>query len=119
MISSHILDELGKLADSFGIIHGGRLIDEFTIDELAERCGQYVTVKTDNNDKAVSFLKGSGFSETSIDSEGNIRINYALDRTVEITRDLVTNGIGVKEIFINNTSLEDYYLSVTGGSHNG
>ncbi len=119
MISSHILDELGKLADSFGIIHGGRLIDEFTIDELAERCGQYVTVKTDNNDKAVSFLKGSGFSETSIDSEGNIRINYALDRTVEITRDLVTNGIGVKEIFIKNTSLEDYYLSVTGGSHNG
>lgn len=119
MISSHILDELGKLADSFGIIHGGRLIDEFTIDELAERCGQYVTVKTDNNDKAVSLLKGSGFSETSIDSEGNIRINYALDRTVEITRDLVTNGIGVKEIFIKNTSLEDYYLSVTGGSHNG
>lgn len=119
MISSHILDELGKLADSFGIIHGGRLIDEFTIDELAERCGQYVTVKTDNNDKAVSFLKGSGFSETSIDSDGNIRINYALDRTVEITRDLVTNGIGVKEIFIKNTSLEDYYLSVTGGSHNG
>lgn len=119
MISSHILDELGKLADSFGIIHGGRLIDEFTIDELAERCGQYVTVKTDNNDKAVSFLKGSGFSETSIDSDGNIRINYALDRTVEITRDLVTNDIGVKEIFIKNTSLEDYYLSVTGGSHNG
>lgn len=119
MISSHILDELRKLADSFGIIHGGRLIDEFTIDELAERCGQYVTVKTDNNDKAVSLLKGSGFSETSIDSDGNIRINYALDRTVEITRDLVTNGIGVKEIFIKNTSLEDYYLSVTGGSHNG
>lgn len=119
MISSHILDELGKLADSYGIIHEGKLIDEFTTEELSERCGQYVTVKTDNNEKAVSLLKNSGFSETLIDNEGNIRISYALDRTVEITRDLVNNGIGVKEIFIKNTSLEDYYLSVTGGNHNG
>ena len=75
--------------------------------------------KTNNNEKAVSLLKSSGFFETSIDSDGNIRINYALDRTVEITKDLVNNGIGVKEIFIKNTSLEDYYLSVTGGNHNG
>ena len=36
MISSHILDELGKLADSYGIIHEGRLLDEFTLDELSK-----------------------------------------------------------------------------------
>ena len=33
MISSHILDELGKLADCYGIIHEGRLLDEFTTEE--------------------------------------------------------------------------------------
>ena len=35
MISSHILDELGKLADSYGIIHNGELVDEFSNDSLA------------------------------------------------------------------------------------
>ena len=32
---------------------------------------------------------------------------------------IVQANIPLKEIFINNVSLEDYYLSVTGGEHNG
>ena len=71
MISSHILDELGKLADAYGIIHEGELIDEFTTDELSQRCGQYVTVKTDNNEKAMKVLQKNGFSEVKIDDEKN------------------------------------------------
>ena len=35
IVSSHILEELAKVADAFGIINDGKLIDEFTADELA------------------------------------------------------------------------------------
>ncbi|MCB6202807.1 ABC transporter ATP-binding protein [Extibacter muris] len=38
LISSHILGELSKFATRYGIIHQGRLIEEFTEDELWERC---------------------------------------------------------------------------------
>ena len=41
IVSSHILDELAKVADSFGIIHEGKLMDEFTSEELSLRCGKY------------------------------------------------------------------------------
>ena len=34
IVSSHILDELAKVANSFGIINEGKLIDEFTLEEL-------------------------------------------------------------------------------------
>ena len=34
MVSSHILDELTKVVDCYGIIHEGMLIDEFSADEL-------------------------------------------------------------------------------------
>lgn len=118
MISSHILDELGKLADSYGIIHEGQLIDEFTTEDLKERCGQYVKIKTDDNDRAISEIKKMGY-QASIDSENAIRVENAIHDTIAINKQLVSNGIGVTELYIKNISLEDYYLSVTGGNHNG
>lgn len=119
MISSHILDELGKLADCYGIIHEGKLLDEFTIDELAERCGQYVTIKTDSNEKALTIIQREGFPRAFIDNAGNLHVDDAIHNSADLNKALVNSGIAVREIFIKNISLEDYYLSVTGGNHNG
>ncbi len=124
MISSHILDELSKLADSYGIIHEGRLLDEFTTEELSSRCGQFIIIKTTDNHKAVALINKmdeltNGEVIASTDDDGNVRVVNVLDKTIEINKALMENNIGVKEIFIQRTSLEDYYLSVTGGDHNG
>lgn len=119
MISSHILDELGKLADSYGIIHEGRLLDEFSIDELSGRCEQHVVINTQSTDSALAVLRNAGFAQTKINGDGAVCVDNAIDRTAEINRLLVNSGIDVKEIYIKNISLEDYYLSVTGGAHNG
>lgn len=119
MISSHILDELGKLADSYGIIHQGELIDEFSNDSLSQRCGEYVSIKTDNNEKAIEIIKSRGFDDVSTDRDGFIRVEKAITETAEINKALVNSGIGVSEIYIKNLSLEDYYLSITGGGSNG
>ncbi len=124
MISSHILDELSKLADSYGIIHEGKLLDEFTTEELSSRCGQFIIIKTTDNHKAVALINKmdeltNGEVIASIDDDGNVRVVDVLDKTIEINKALMENNIGVKEIFIQRTSLEDYYLSVTGGDHNG
>lgn len=119
MISSHILDELSKLADSYGIIHEGRLIDEFTAEQLHERCGQFVLVRTDDNARAAKILKDAGFAQVKTDNNGDLRISDQIDNSAEMARALVNAGLSLREIFINNISLEDYYLSVTGGNHNG
>ena len=114
MISSHILDELGKLADSYGIINNGELIDDFTNEELEQRCGRYVTVHTNDNVKAVEMIKSMGISDVDIKGD-TIRINECLDQTAEINKMLVNGGLEVNEIHKTNISLEDYYLSLTGG----
>ena len=119
MISSHILDELGKLADSYGIIHEGHLLDQFTSDELHKRCGQFVAVKTGDNNKAVDVLRKGGFENVEIDHDNNIRVNERLEDSDVIAKLIVNANIPLKELFVNNISLEDYYLSVTGGKHNG
>lgn len=119
MISSHILEELEKLADSYGIIHEGLIIDEFSTEEFTKKCGQFVTIKTSNNEKTVELLKKSGFKDVSIDNDHNIRVGEALKDTAKMAKSIVNANIDLNEMIITNTSLEDYYLSVTGGKHNG
>lgn len=119
MISSHILDELGKLADSYGIIHEGKIVDEFSLDQLNERCGSCVLISTGDNEKALELLKKAGYDDIIIDDDGYVRVNGSVEKSAEINKMLVTAGLDVKEIFLRNISLEDYYLSVTGGEHNG
>ena len=119
MISSHILEELAKLADSYGIIHEGHLIEQFTNDELMARCGQFVAIKTPDNDGALKALSSIGITETQIDEDGHIRVSERLEESDKMAAAIVKAGVPLKELFINNVSLEDYYLSLTGGAHNG
>ena len=120
MISSHILDELAKVADCFGIINEGTLLDEFTADELHRRCGRYVMIRTENPEGTVRVLNGLGIRQITNEANGTLRVEERLDDTPAMARAIVGAGIGLQEICLNSISLEDYYLGVTeGGAHNG
>lgn len=120
MISSHILDELAKVADCFGIINEGRMLDEFSADELHRRCGQYVIIRTDNREAALQALRGLGIEQIETEADGTLRIADHLDDTPVMSKAIVEAGAGLQEIRLQSLSLEDYYLGVTGGGvHNG
>ena len=119
MISSHILDELSKLADVYGIIHEGRLLDEFTTAQLSDRCKNFICIRTDNNQSALRVLSEMGIKNAEIDDNGDVRVNEQLDSSALMAKNINGSGLSLNEIFVNRTSLEDYYLSVTGGGHNG
>jgi ABC-2 type transport system ATP-binding protein len=118
IISSHILDELSKIADSYGIIHQGKLVDELTAQQLENKCGEFVVLKTNNNLKAIQILNEMGIDE--FETENNtIKITTSNVNNEEIVDRLVKSGIRVSEIFFNRLTLEEYYLNVTGGNNNG
>lgn len=119
MVSSHILDELSKVADAYGIIQEGTLLDEFSADELHERSGQNVVIRTDDSAGTMRVLASMGIRQAAAGHDGSIRVNEQLDNTAAMARAIVDAGIGLKEIYLRTVSLEDYYLGVTGGKHNG
>ena len=119
MISSHILDELSKVADAYGIIHEGTLLDEFSADELHKRSGQYISIRTDDSAETLRVLSQMGVRQVAAESDGSIRVNEQLGNTAAMARAIVGAGISLKEIYLRSVSLEDYYLGVTGGNHNG
>ena len=118
IISSHILDELSKIADSYGIIHQGKLVDEMSAQQLDDRCGEFVVLKTNDNQKAVEILTKMGVNELETDNN-SIKFTNSNITNEEIVDRLVKSGIRVSEIFFNRITLEEYYLNVTGGNNNG
>lgn len=67
MISSHILSELSKFATRYGIIHQGRLIDEFTEEQLIRRCtGPDGTQVMDLEDYFLMKIQGGTSHDTFI-----------------------------------------------------
>ena len=115
IVSSHILEELEKVADSFGIINDGKLMDEFTSEELEKRCSKYTLLRTGNAEKSKKVLADRGISEYEILENGDFKINEAIDDTSKLIEGLVKDGIAVYELATIQGTLEQYYLERTGG----
>ncbi len=117
MISSHILDELGKMADAYGIINEGLLLDEFTAEELRKRSGRYVRIRTSDGAAALKVLEGIGIREAGLDNEGCVMVNEQPENSDLMAKAIVEAGLPLREMIVKNISLEDYFLSMTGGKH--
>ena len=51
--------------------------------------------------------------------DGSLRLARGMDQTREIAKAVVGAGIGLEEIYLRTMTLEEYYLGMTGGEHNG
>lgn len=58
LVSSHILGELSKFATRYGIIHHGKLIEEFTEEDLWRRCARDGRQEIDLEDYFLSKIGG-------------------------------------------------------------
>ncbi len=115
MISSHILEELYKLADTFGIIHEGRLIQELSKEELADKCSDYMEVSLEEPSLACPVLEAMGIKDYKVVDKHTVHIYEQLTRTGEINMELAKAGCMVNSIQVMQEKLEEYFLELTGG----
>lgn len=115
IVSSHILAELAIVADSFGIIHEGKLLDEFTAQQLNERCSKYTRIQVSDTEKASAVLKKLNIEKFDV-NENIIKVYSEIEDTSEVIQALVYDNLKVYELSVVPSSLEEYYLANTGGS---
>lgn len=118
VISSHILEELSKIATKYGIINNGVLIEEITREELSEKCCEYIEIKTPTPQNAVVILEKMGFSNYKNIDSNTIQIYERIDESASINMELAKNNIMVEGITVMNQNIEDYFLNITGGDNN-
>lgn len=114
IVSSHILDELVKVADSFAIINGGKLLDEFTSEDLAKRCSSYALLKTSDSQKSQEILEKLGITNIEVEDEKSIKILSDIEDSSKIIEKIVKSGVAVYEFAFKQMTLEEYYLNSTG-----
>lgn len=117
IISSHILEELSKIATNYGIIHEGRLIKELTSEELAVECSKRIEIKLDHPELALPVLDRLGFTKYRTVDQNTIQIFERLDESGAINMELAKQNIIVQSITVAGENIEDYFLNLTGGAH--
>ena len=116
LVSSHILEELSKIATHYGIIHNGSLLQEMTKEELMKRCSERIEICLDEPKRAVPVLDEMGFTNYQIVDKEWIHIFERLEESAGLNMELAKAGILVREIRITSEELEDYFLNLTGGA---
>ena len=116
-ISSHILEELSKLATDYGIIHNGCLVQELTREELMKKCSERRELTLDNHKHAIPVLDDMGFNSYQVIDKEHIHIFERLGESASLNMELAKAGIPVKGISITSEELENYFLRLTGGDN--
>lgn len=113
LISSHILDELSKLATHYGFIDRGRMVREISAGELEAACRKCVRAKVSNTAALARVLDAMKI-EYNIISEKEADI-FAKINVSKLVMALASEHCQVISMEEKDESLESYFVSLVGG----
>lgn len=115
LISSHILDELSRLATHFGFIDGGRMVKEMSAEELEARCRKCICVEVSDTKVLARVLDGMKIEYNIIDDfHADI---YAEIPVTALVLALAKEKCTVDKLTEQDESLESFYMNLVGGEH--
>ena len=116
LISSHILDELSRLATHYGFIDKGHLIKEISAEELEAACRKCIKVEVTDTKALASVLDAEKLeyeilSETTANIYGKVNISQLVLALAKENCELLTSHE-------QDESLENYFINLVGGEEN-
>lgn len=115
-MSSHVLGEVARLATTIGIIHQGRLVEEFRSADLARRCNRWLVVDARDRAAARSTLQSAGFTVTNGDGPLTLGSERAVDYPDDIARLLVGAGVSPTRLSVEQQDLEAHFLDIVAAT---
>ena len=113
LISSHILDELSRLATHYGFIDGGRMLKEVSAAELEAACRKCMRLTVTDAKALVRVLDVMGVEYKVLpDEQADV---YAKLNVSQLTLALAKEGCEVLSIEERDESLESYFVNLVGG----
>ena len=116
LISSHILDELARIATYYGFIDKGQLVKEISAAELMESFRKCVSVEVSDTKILASVLDELGaeykiYSDTTAEIYGEISLSKLVLALAGKNCELISSHE-------KDESLENYFINLVGGENN-
>lgn len=116
LISSHILDELSKLATHYGFIDAGRIVKEISAEELEKACRKCTRLTVSSTAVLSRVLEEMGIEYKIVSvSEADI---YAKVNLAKLVNALSAESCELLSASEREESLESYYVNLIGGGRN-
>lgn len=116
LVSSHILDELARLATHFGFIDNGQIVKEISAEELNSVCRKCVRLTVSDINTLSRILDEMKFEYAIISgSEADV---FGKINVTELVLALADENCRVLSIREHDESLENYYINLIGGMKN-
>ena len=113
LISSHILDELSRLATHYGFIDGGRMVKEMSAAELESHCRKCIRVEASSSRILARVLDGFGAEYRVVD---DAQVDIFADVPVsELVAAAQREGCVIRSMKERDESLESFYMNLVGG----
>lgn len=116
LISSHILDELSKLATHYGFIDGGRIVKEISAGELEKACRKCMSAEVTDL-QALTRVLDKMEVEYSVTDECRADI-YGKVNITRLVLALEKEHCEVLSLKGHDESLESYFVNLVGGEGN-
>jgi ABC-2 type transport system ATP-binding protein len=111
LLSSHLLGEVQQLCDRVGVISGGRLLAESTVQELRGRAG--LLVAADPLDRAREVLERLVGAGNVAVADGRFRLRTEPDQAGRVSRALADADVTLTELRPLERTLEEVFLEMT------
>lgn len=116
LISSHILDELSKLATHYGFIDNGRIVKEISAVELEAACRKCLRIEVSDTKSLAVTLDEMNVEYRLLSS--TVADIYAKINISQLTLQLAKVNCEIISVQDHGESLESYYISLVGGGKN-
>ena len=117
LISSHLLDELARLASWYGFMDGGRILRQMSAQELEAVCRKSTQITVSDPQILAQVLDTMGLEYTLL--EGNSARLYGTVEVTPLVCALAEAGCRVRTMTQQDESLESFYMNLVGGSTHG
>jgi ABC-type multidrug transport system ATPase subunit len=111
LLSSHLLAEVEEICDRVGVIAGGKLLVESTVSAL--RGGRRLRIVATPVDQALAIaMRLAGEDAVQLERDA-VLLDVPAERTPEVVRSLVSEGLDVHEVTVSERTLEEVFFEMT------